>query len=89
MEIICEKIRKENDNEFVLNIRKKPIEISNFLTDVKNFEDTFGSMKKINTLNRVRFKMLNDTDDLINRHVKKINEEVESSKKIQSVGIIS
>jgi hypothetical protein len=46
-------------------------------------------MKKINTLNRVRFKMLNDTDDLINRHVKKIIEEVESSKKIQSVGIIS
>lgn len=82
MRNICDKIRKEEDNEYILNVRKKPIEIADFLNDVNHFENCYGSLKKINSLNRIRFKMLNDTDLVINRHVKEINERNEALKKI-------
>lgn len=50
-----------------MNVRKKPVEISDFLVDVAHFENNCGQLKKINSLNRIRFKMLNDTDLVINR----------------------
>lgn len=45
----------------------------------------------MNTLNRGRFKMLNDTDELINNHCKQINLKVNNNslKKIESVSLFS
>lgn len=37
MMAMCDRIRREEDNDFLLNIRSKPIEISNFLFDLKDF----------------------------------------------------
>ncbi len=67
MRSICERIRKEDDNYFFLQFRKKPAEISNFLSDVKQFEGSCGTLRKINNMNRARFKILNDADDVINK----------------------
>lgn len=55
-------------------MRKKPVEVSNFIADMANFEHRHGTLRKINSLNRVRFKILNDVDSVINKEVKAINE---------------
>jgi hypothetical protein len=74
-------MRKEEDNEYVLSMRKKPVEISDFLIDVNNFENSFGALSKITTLNRVRFRVLNDADLVIHRQAKEINETHYRTKK--------
>ena len=46
------------------------MEICDFLVDVAHLENNFGQLKNIKSLNRMKFKILNDTDLVINKQTR-------------------
>jgi len=76
MRQVCKYIRSYHNNEYVMAVRKKPVEISRFLQDLKQFEEQTGSLKRVSAINRNRFGTVNETDLLIDGSAAQMNDEV-------------
>jgi hypothetical protein len=77
------------NNEYLLPLRKKPVEISQFIEDLKQFEQTTGSLKQINPIHRSRFGTVNQADRLIDRQTAEMNHEVEHASKILNFKLLA
>ena len=47
------------------------------MKDLEEFENNVGYLKKIPVINRNRFKILNDTDLVVDEHIAKMNKQAE------------
>lgn len=74
MKQICNSIAKK-EGTCLKGTRQKPVEVMNFMSDLSQFEAEVGSMNKIRTINRNRFKLVNDTDMVFNKTVVKLKKE--------------
>lgn len=79
MTLLCQQIRKQYNTDYLYALRQKPAEIANFTHDLAHFETQLGHLKRISTLNRNRFKMLNDTDHTIDTHIRLLNSQVKKN----------
>lgn len=87
MSFICKQIRQQQNSDYLCTLRKKPSDIANFITDLKNFENDLGSLKRITKINRSRFKLLNETDLLIEMQAFRLNENLYQLRKNEEVEV--
>jgi hypothetical protein len=83
MSRICRQLQPRQNPESLLSMRKKPAEIVNFMVDLRQFEGQLGSLRKVPTINRSQFRLLNDAECLVDAHLQRLHEEVVQAQAVE------
>ena len=72
----------------LLTMRKRPGDVFNFMEDLGVFEGEMGSLKRIPLINRNQFRLLNQTDSAVSKHLGCLSKQMEENEKNNAVELV-